>query len=362
METAFIMGTLLVGVLFGFVLQRGRFCMVSAFRDPMVVKDHRLLKAVLIALAVQMIGFIVLVYVNAIPGLNPKGFNYVANIAGGLVFGIGAAFAGGCASGTSYRIGEGMVGSFVALGGLAIFGVATANANGLLSEIKGFLTDSTFSVGGINGDLQKTGNTSLTLANIFGPDAWSHITIVIVIVALIAVFVIWHTKKKTDYKVKKPDNIGRAIFKDGWNFWVTGIAIGIVGIIAFAVNWWGGTSTSSKPYPLGITGGWNSCFNIFSDGLASMNVFTWIVIGVVIGAAVAAVIAGEFKLRAPKAGTLLKQFMGGGLMGFGAAVAGGCNIGHGLSGVPMLSIGSIVTLACIAIGIVVTSYFLFMRD
>ena len=97
-------------------------------------------------------------------------------------------------------------------------------------------------------------------------------------------------------------------------------------------------------------------------GIDAMNVFTWIVIGAVLGAAIAAIIAKEFKWRAPNAKTLLKQFMGGGLMGFGAAVAGGCNIGHGLSGVPMLSIGSIVTFGCIAGGIILVSYFLFMRD
>jgi hypothetical protein len=354
LELVFIMGTLLVGVLFGFILQRGRFCMVSAVRDPMLVQDYRLLKAVLIAIAVQMIGFVILVYANGIPALNPKPFNYAANIVGGLVFGVGAAFAGGCASGTTYRIGEGMVGSFVALGGLAIFGVATAASGGILNDLKVYLNQWSIPVAD-GGDLLN--NDSLTLANIFGPDAVIHIVVAIAIAALIGVFVYWHTKKKTDYEAKMPENIGRAIFKDGWNFWVTGIAIGIVGIIAFAINAWAGTL-----YPLGITGGWNSALNVLTGGLDNMNVFLWIVVGAVVGAAIAAVIAGEFKLRAPKAGTLLKQFMGGGLMGIGAAIAGGCNIGHGLSGVPMLSVGSIVTLLCIAGGILVTSYFLFMRD
>lgn len=354
METMFIIGTLLLGVLFGFVLQRGRFCMVSAFRDPMLMKDYRLLKAVLIALAVQMIGFVVLVYANGIPALNPKPFNYMANIVGGLVFGVGAAFAGGCASGTTYRIGEGMVGSFVALGGLAIFGVATASANGLLHDISVYLNQWTLGVPD-GGDL--INNNNLTLANLFGPDAWIHIVIVIALVALIGFLVYWHTKKKTDYTVKKPENLLKSIFKDGWNFWITGIAIGIIGILAFAINYWAGTL-----YPLGITGGWNSALTVFTGGLDQMNVFLWIVIGIVIGAAVSAAIAGEFKLRAPNASTLLKQFMGGGLMGIGAAVAGGCNIGHGLSGVPMLAISSIVTIACIIGGILITSYFLFMRD
>jgi hypothetical protein len=356
MELQFIMGTLLVGVLFGFILQRGRFCMVSAFRDPMVMGEYRLLKAVAIALAVQMVGFLVLVGVGAIPGLNPKPFNVVANVVGGLAFGVGAAFAGGCASGTTYRVGEGMVGSFVALGGLAIFGVATATAGGLLNDIKVYLNDPAWTYSVADGG-PLLNNNNLTLANVFGPDMWIHITVVIIIVALIALVIFWHTKKKTDYAVKKPDSWFDAIFRKGWNFWVTGIAIGAVGIIAFAVNYWAG-----KLYPLGITGGWNSALTILAYDLSAMNVFTWIVIGAVVGAAIAALIAKEFKWRAPKARTLLKQFMGGSLMGVGAAIAGGCNIGHGLSGVPMLSIGSIVTFGCIAGGILLVSYFLFMRD
>jgi hypothetical protein len=351
MEVQFFLGTLLVGILFGFVLQRGRFCMVSAFRDPLVAKEYNLLKAVAIAFAVQMIGFLILVGVGAIPSLSPKPFVPWANIVGGLIFGVGASFAGGCASGTTYRIGEGMVGSFVAAGGLAIFGVATTA--GIFSTAKVELNS--YSVPGVGGDLTG-GSSSLTLANLIGPDTIIHIVIVIILVAVIGVLVWWHTTKKSDYKLEKPDDIVDSIFKKGWNFWVTGIAIGVVGIIAFAVNFWAG-----KKYPLGITGGWNNALQIFTQSVNS-NWFTWIVVGVIIGAAIAALIAGEFKWRSPGAKTLLKQFLGGGAMGVGAAIAGGCNIGHGLSGVPMLSIGSIVTLGCIILGIWVTSYFLFMRD
>ena len=43
---------LFVGVLFGFILQRGRFCMNSAFRDAILLKDNILLKTVFVALLV----------------------------------------------------------------------------------------------------------------------------------------------------------------------------------------------------------------------------------------------------------------------------------------------------------------------
>jgi uncharacterized membrane protein YedE/YeeE len=38
-------------------------------------------------------------------------------------------------------------------------------------------------------------------------------------------------------------------------------------------------------------------------------------------------------------------------MGVGAAIAGGCNLGHSMVGVPLLSVASIVTTVAIAAGI-----------
>jgi uncharacterized membrane protein YedE/YeeE len=38
-------------------------------------------------------------------------------------------------------------------------------------------------------------------------------------------------------------------------------------------------------------------------------------------------------------------------MGIGAAIAGGCNLGHSLAGVPLLSFGSITTTLAMAAGV-----------
>jgi hypothetical protein len=88
---------------------------------------------------------------------------------------------------------------------------------------------------------------------------------------------------------------------------------------------------------------------------------TFLVIGVVIGAGISAGIAGEFKLRAPGPGRLIQQFIGGLLLGIGAVIANGCNIGHVLSGIPQLAISSIIAGFSIIIGCWVTAYLLLMR-
>jgi len=41
-------------------------------------------------------------------------------------------------------------------------------------------------------------------------------------------------------------------------------------------------------------------------------------------------------------------------MGFGGSIAHGCNIGNGLTGVPLLSLGSMLATAMMAIGVLVT--------
>jgi hypothetical protein len=56
---------------------------------------------------------------------------------------------------------------------------------------------------------------------------------------------------------------------------------------------------------------------------------------------------------------LVQVFIGGLLMGFGAVCSGGCNIGHTLSGLPMLAIGSIVATVAIVAGAWLTAYLVF---
>ena len=112
-----IIGGLLVGALFGFVLQRGRFCMNSAFRDILLMKEFKLAKAVVIAIVVAMIGFAIAA-LSGVVNLSVKPLNVKGAIIGGTIFGVGMVLAAGCASGTTYRVGEGMMGSLVAGFGL----------------------------------------------------------------------------------------------------------------------------------------------------------------------------------------------------------------------------------------------------
>lgn len=105
---------LLCGGLLGFVMQRGRFCLTGAYRDLYLTKDNRMFIAVLIAIAIQSIGVFFLYSLGVIQ-FKESNFMWLATIVGAFIFGIGIILAGGCATGTWYRAGEGLIGSWIAL-------------------------------------------------------------------------------------------------------------------------------------------------------------------------------------------------------------------------------------------------------
>jgi uncharacterized membrane protein YedE/YeeE len=63
----------------------------------------------------------------------------------------------------------------------------------------------------------------------------------------------------------------------------------------------------------------------------------------------------------PPAKELLTVLGGSIMMGFGAATAGGCNIGQGLTGVVTLSVGSISATIAIILGNWTMVYFKFIK-
>lgn len=106
------------GIALGFVLQKSRFCFTASMRDPSLTGSTSLTRAVLLAIAIASIGFAFIQF-NAfsqgltIPGnIDPWGLNTVA---GAFLFGIGMVIAGGCASGTLMRVGEGFILQVLAL-------------------------------------------------------------------------------------------------------------------------------------------------------------------------------------------------------------------------------------------------------
>lgn len=142
---------LIFGVVFGMILQRSRFCFTAAFRDPVITGSTSLTRAAFLAVTVGTIGFSALSLYSISTGGKPMGTDSVAplsilTVIGGVMFGIGMVTAGGCASGTLMRVGEGFQLQWVALLCFMLGSVAGAWAMGFLeplgkANIKVYLPD-----------------------------------------------------------------------------------------------------------------------------------------------------------------------------------------------------------------------------
>ena len=108
-----IISGLIVGILLGFVMQRTRFCLAVA-SEICTFKNNKMFYALLVAITVQSIGLLILTGLNVI-SIPDSTFPIIGTIIGAFIFGIGIVLAGGCATGTWYRAGEGLIGSWVAL-------------------------------------------------------------------------------------------------------------------------------------------------------------------------------------------------------------------------------------------------------
>jgi uncharacterized membrane protein YedE/YeeE len=122
-----------IGGAMGVVLQRSKFCFAASFRDPLLTGNTKLLRSILLAMMVMSVGFFVIQWpamsisttpLEEIPGqLKPAGIHTAL---GALLFGTGMVVAGGCASGTLMRIGEGFKLQLIGLLGFLIGTVLAA--------------------------------------------------------------------------------------------------------------------------------------------------------------------------------------------------------------------------------------------
>src|SRR5512139_1607879 len=93
------------GFIYGMCLQYGRFCFASAFRDLFAIGVPRMVVGIMIA---TILFSFVSAFVTA-TGMSTfhAAPTSIHAVIAGLIFGVGMVFAGGCASGSLYKAGEG---------------------------------------------------------------------------------------------------------------------------------------------------------------------------------------------------------------------------------------------------------------
>ena len=123
----------LTGFGVGFVMHRSRLCFARAIREPFMTGEGLMTKAMILALLVGSLFGSVLLQKGAIdPYVALSTRFWVGSLVGGVIFGVGMVLAGGCASGSLWRIGEGHLKLVVALFFFAWIG---SIASGVLGQL-----------------------------------------------------------------------------------------------------------------------------------------------------------------------------------------------------------------------------------
>lgn len=297
----------LAGVVMGYVLQRGQLCFHSAIRSAL---DRRFLLARGWALGVAMasVGLALLFLLPGTNGLNQGlAFRPVANVAGGLIIGIGMVVARSCVSGLFYKLGSGMLGASVGL-------IGWAGGELLARQLT------------LPGPTVLAGGEGATIPGLLGIPR-----LVVALLLLTAVTVgLW----------RRP---GRQSPAHDWQWgWPQiGFGLGVAITAGWALAAIG--DASFGPSTVGAVA-----------SVASGSPNYWLiafVLGIVAGGTLSARMAGGFWLRGEEPVRYLQLAAGGLLLGAGGWIAGGCNVGHGLSGIAQLNVSSFIVVAAMVAGV-----------
>ncbi|MFX0182225.1 MAG: YeeE/YedE family protein [Candidatus Hodarchaeota archaeon] len=329
---------LAIGSCVGIILQRGRVCSNTAFRNLLLARNSELMLIIIFTIIIELIGYQLLAIIS-IPGFNfrsnPIPFSFVLLPIGSFLFGVGTVIAGGCAGGVCYRVGEGSIKSLLALLGFAIgIGILTVQP---LSNFTKELRDTTSWM--IEGKVP-------SLELFFPRWIWT-------LSAIILLFsVIYYYKQQTRELTHLLPN---------WTPIVSGVLLGILGIIARFSS-----TLAGREFGFSTTDGIGELFTIIANIIgfipSSQFSLSWagfFIIGLILGAALSSFHIREFKIKIPAKNDVLRFFGGGFILGIGAILALGCNFGHILGGIPELGLSSFFALLFMIFGNWFGSYIIY---
>ena len=332
----------LVGIIFGATVQRTNFCTMGGVSDMILMGDTRRIRAWFLAIAVAIIGTQAM-HVMGLIDINESiylttNFGWAGAIIGGLMFGFGMTFAGGCANKNLVRLGGGNMKSLVVVLVMGIFAYMTLR--GLVGLAR----------------VQMESVTNVELADTLGVSSQGIIDLLAVMIgseveslrvavtAVIAGLILFWCFKSADFRGSRTDIaaglIIGALIPAGW--YITGV----VGYDDFEpTQLFSFTFVSpageSLQYLMTFTG-------------ASINFGIATVGGVIVGSFLMAVATKSFHIEAFSGADDMKKQMGGAsLMGIGGILALGCTVGQGITGMSSLAVGSVLALSSIILGAVI---------
>ena len=320
---------MVVGGLFGMVLYHAAFGFTAAWRVFITERRGRGLRAQMVMLAIAVLLFFPALGAGTLFGNPVSGFVApigVSVVFGAFLFGLGMQLGGGCASGTLFTAGGG-------------------NARMLITLLF-------FIVGSLIGSAHFAWWQSLPafqpVSLVDAAGAGGGIVISLALFAAIAAFTVTMEKRRHGQLEEAPrvEVRERRWLTGPWPLLFGAVALALLNFatLALAGRPWGITSAFALWGAKGFEflggdvsgwGYWQSAANaqalqasVWSDITTVMNV------GIILGALVAATLAGRFapNFRIPLK-SVAAAVIGGLMLGYGARLAFGCNIGAYFSGI-----------------------------
>jgi len=323
---------LLIGLLYGAVGLLSGFCLMSSLRGWWAKGDSRLVRTYALALGVaiaatQLLAAGGIVDLGKTIYLQPS-FSAPLMFTGGLLFGYGMVLANGCGSRALVLLGSGNLRSFVVL---IVLGIAAE------MTLKGLIAPARIAV--LQGSQISPAVTSLpALLSTLGINAASaRMLAASAMSGALIIFAFAH-----------------APFQRAWGQIAAGAAVGLLVAAGwFATGYLGADDFNPAPVtsltfiaPIADT----LQYVMLSTGL-TLNFGIATVAGVFAGSLATALATRRFHwegFTSPR--HMLRSTGGAALMGAGGAMAYGCSIGQGLTGLSTLALASLVAVAGILLG------------
>lgn len=313
-------GALLIGLVFGFMAQRSRFCLRSAVIEFARNQGGGKLTVWLFAFASAVGATQLLAWAGWFDAGNARQIATRGSLSGaaigGALFGVGMILARGCASRLLVLAAQGNLRSL--LSGLIFAVTAQSALTGALSPLRLAISGWWTVEGGPPRDLiARTGI--------------GHGGAVLFAAVWLLAAMVWARRQRVP----------------AWG-WAGAIGVGL----SIAGAWWFTYTVSTlafDPHPiqaLSFTGPSSEVLNrvlFVTDKPLSFDL--GLIPGVFLGSFLAAARFGELRLEGFEGGASMRRYIAGALlMGFGGMLAGGCAVGAGLSGAAVFTATSWVTL------------------
>jgi uncharacterized membrane protein YedE/YeeE len=314
---------LAVGVAFGACGQITEFCLHRGLKDYWSDHHGSKLHAFALALAVALAGTH---WVTSI-GLTDIGqslymapsFSWLLLPVGGILFGYGMSLANGCGARALVLLGQGNLRSFVVLMCLGI--AAYMTLTGIAAPLRILIAEATLFT-----------PTSATV-----PPGLSRALTVWILVAVLTLFALRSRRSGQ----RTMDLAG-------------GVIIGLLIVAGWLVTGWLGAD-EFEPTPVASLSfvapiGDSIHYAMIASGM-SLRFGIAVVLGVLAGSFLAAALRGRYRVEGFESPRQMSRYMAGGaLMGVGGALAMGCSIGQGLTGLSTLAYSSMISALAIIAG------------